>query len=70
MSDTSERNSYGLFDNPVRSEELEHVRQTLGDLERQVDAGAFVVSREEAQASGLLSPYDEQDVVITDANEG
>ena len=57
-------NSYGLFDTPVRSPEKERVALTQADIERQLDAGAFLMSREEAVAAGFLNPYDEQDTVI------
>ena len=43
-------NSYGLFDTPVRSPEKERVALTQADIERQLDAGAFLMSREEAVA--------------------
>jgi hypothetical protein len=62
-------NSYGLFDTPVRSPEKERVTLTQTDIERQLDAGAFLMSREEAVAAGFLNPYDEQDAVIVDIRE-
>ena len=62
-------NSYGLFDTPVRSPEKERVALTQADIERQLDAGAFLMSREEAVAAGFLNPYDEQDAVIVDIRE-
>ena len=62
-------NSYGLFDPPVRSPEKERVTLTQVDIERQLDAGAFLMSREEAVAAGFLNPYDEQDTVIVDIRE-
>lgn len=62
-------NSYGLFDTPVRSPEKERVALTQADIERQLDAGAFLMSREEAVAAGFLNPYDEQDTVIVDIRE-
>ena len=63
-------NSYGLFDTPVRSLEKERVTLTQVDIERQLDAGAFLMSREEAVAAGFLNPHDEQDTVIVDIREG
>ena len=62
-------NSYGLFDTPVRSPEKERVALTQADTERQLDAGAFLMSREEAVAAGFLNPYDEQDTVIVNIRE-
>ena len=62
-------NSYGLFDTSVRSPEKERVTLTQVDIERQLDAGAFLMSREEAVAAGFLNPYDEQDTVIVDIRE-
>lgn len=66
---TQKRNDFGLFDIPVRSPEKEHVTLTQADIERQLDAGAFLMSREEAVAAGFLNPYDEQDTVIVDIRE-
>ena len=63
-------NSYGLFDTPVRSSEKERVTLTQVDIERQLDAGAFLMSREEAVAAGFLNPHDEQDTEIVDIREG
>ena len=63
---TTERNSYGLFDTPVRSAEKERVTLTLADIERQLDAGAFVLDWTEAVESGLINPDDEPDTVIID----
>ena len=62
-------NSYGLIDTPVRSPEKERVALTQADIERQLDAGAFLMSREEAVAAGFLNPYDEQDTVIVNIRE-
>lgn len=64
------RNSHGLYDAPLHFEEMECVRLTLEDLSRQLDAGAFLLSREEARENGLLSPYDEQDVIIVKFEKG
>ena len=63
------RNSYGLFDAPVRNQEKEHITLSLADIERQLDAGAFVMSREDAIAAGYLSPHEEQDTVIVSVKE-
>lgn len=62
-------NSYGLFDTPVRSPEKERVTLTQVDIERQLDAGAFLMSREEAIAAGFIHEHDEQDSVIADILE-
>lgn len=59
-------NSYGLFDAPVRAHEKERVTLTQTDIERQLDAGAFLMSREEAVAAGFLNPLEEPDAVIVD----
>lgn len=66
---TQKRNDFGLFDMPVRFPEKERVTLTQADIERQLDAGAFLMSREEAVAAGFLNPYDEQDTVIVDIRE-
>lgn len=60
------RNSLGLFDSPVRSTEKERVTLTQADIERQLEAGAFMLSREEAIAAGFINPQDEPDTVIVD----
>ena len=67
--DTENRNSFGLFDIPVRSPEKERVPLTQADIERQLDAGAFLMSREEAVTAGFINPQDEQDAVIVDIRE-
>ena len=62
-------NSYGLFDAPVRSQAKEHLMLSPDDIERQLDAGAFVMSREDAIAKGFLSPHEEPDTVIVEVQE-
>ena len=59
-------NSLGLFDAPVRFAEKERVILTQADIERQREAGAFVMGREEAIAAGFINPQDEPDTVIVD----
>ena len=59
-------NSHGLFDSPVRFAEKERVTLTQADIERQLDAGAFTMDREEAIAAGFINPQDEPDTVIVD----
>lgn len=59
-------NAHGLFDAPVRSPEKEHIALTQADIERQLDAGAFLMSREEAVAAGFLNPLEEPDAVLVD----
>ena len=66
---TGKRNSYGLFDAPVRLPERERISLSKGDIERQLDAGAFFMSREDAIAAGFLSPHDEQDTVTVSVRE-
>ena len=53
----------------MRTIKKERVTLTQADIERQLDAGAFLMSREEAVAAGFLNPYDEQDTVIVDIRE-
>lgn len=67
--DMNNRNTFGLFDAARRSSERERVTLTQTDIERHLDAGAFLMSREEAVAAGFLNPYDEQDSVIVDIRE-
>ncbi len=49
--------------------EKERVTFTQTDIERQLDAGAFLMSREEAVTAGFINPQDEQDTVIVDIRE-
>ena len=67
--DTEKRNSFGLFVAARRSPEKERVTFTQTDIERQLDAGAFLMSREEAVTAGFINPQDEQDTVIVDIRE-
>ena len=60
------RNASGLFDIPVRFPDKERVTLTQADIERQLDAGAFLMSREEAVAAGFLNPLEEPDAVLVD----
>ena len=66
---TENRNSYGLFDAPVRLPDKERVTLSPDDIERQLDAGAFVLSREDAITAGFLSPHEEPDTVIVSVQE-
>lgn len=59
-------NAHDLFDAPVRTIEKERVTLTQADIERQLDAGAFLMSREEAVAAGFLNPLEEPDAVLVD----
>lgn len=59
-------NTHGLFDIPVRLPEKERVTLTQADIERQLDAGAFLMSREEAIAAGFLNPLEEPDTILVD----
>ncbi|WP_294621642.1 hypothetical protein [Bilophila wadsworthia] len=63
---TQKRNDFGLFDMPVRFPEKERVTLTQADIERQLDAGAFLMSREEAIAAGFLNPLEEPDTILVD----
>ena len=66
---TENRNSSGLFDAPVRLPDKERVTLSPDDIERQLDAGAFVLSREDAITAGFLSPHEEPDTVIVSVQE-
>ena len=66
---TENRNSYGLFDAPVRRQEKEQITLSPADIEQQLDAGAFVLSREDAITAGFLSPHEEPDTVILSVQE-
>lgn len=67
--DAENRNTYGLFDTARRCPEKERVTLTQADIERQLDAGAFLMSREDAVAAGFINPQDEQDAVLVDIRE-
>lgn len=59
-------NAHGLFDAPVRTIEKKRVTLTQADIERQLDAGAFLMSHEEAVATGLLNPLEESESILVD----
>ena len=59
-------NGFGLFDAPVRPAEKERVALTQADIEKQLEAGAFIMDREEAITAGFINPHDEPDAVIVD----
>ena len=67
--DTEKRNSFGLFDAARRSPEKERVTLTQADIERQLDAGSFLMSHEETVTAGFINPQDEQDAVSVDIRE-
>ena len=45
---TETRNSHGLFDAPIRFADKETIALSKEDIERQLDAGAFMMSRDDA----------------------
>lgn len=64
---TEQPNSFGLFDAPVRPAGKERVTLTQADIEGQLNAGAFIMDREEAIAAGFINPHDDEpDTVIVD----
>jgi len=64
------RNSFGLYDAPIRSAEKERITLTEADIERQLEAGAFALDWTEAVESGFINPDHEPDSVIVDVREG
>lgn len=66
---TEQPNSFGLFDAPARPAGKERVTLSQADIERQLDAGAFLMSREEAIAAGFINPHDEQDTALVELLE-
>ena len=64
------RNSFGLFDAPVRETEEEVVYLTAEEIEQQLDAGAFVLSREEAIEAGFIDPDAMADLVTVQLQVG
>jgi hypothetical protein len=57
---TPSRNSHGLYDAPNLNAAREPLVFTQADLQRQLEDGAFVMDRDEALKSGLVSPYDDE----------
>lgn len=66
---TGKHNNHGLHDAPVSSAEKERVTLTQADIERQLDAGAFVMDWTEAVESGFINPDHEPDTVILDVRK-
>ena len=56
-----ETNQFGLYDSSVRSNRRLPLPVPGDDIESQLQAGAFVMTRSEAVELGSLTPYDEQD---------
>ena len=69
IMNTEQPNSFGLFDAPVRPAGKERVALTQADIEGQLEAGAFLMNREEAIAAGFINPHDEPDTVIVELQE-
>lgn len=69
IMNTEQPNSFGLFDAPVRTAGKERVPLTQADIEGQLEAGAFLMDREEAIAAGFINPHDEPDTVIVELQE-
>jgi hypothetical protein len=62
---TPQRNSHGLYDAPNFGAKREPLAISQEDLQRQLEAGAFVLDRDEAIRCGLVNPYDDEtDTVI------
>ncbi|WCB45686.1 hypothetical protein [Nitratidesulfovibrio vulgaris] len=66
---TEQRNSHGLFDAPIRFADKETIVLSKEDIERQLDAGAFMMSRDDATEAGFLSPHDDPDTVLVQVRE-
>jgi hypothetical protein len=64
------RNSHGLYDEPKRNAAREPLVLSQTDLQRQLQAGAFVMDKDEAIESGLVNPYeDETDTILVKEEE-
>ena len=63
---TPTRNSYGLFDAPVRNTDKKTpvVFMTQKDIEAQMEAGAFLMRRADAIAKGFINPLEDPDTVV------
>jgi hypothetical protein len=60
----TQRNSQGLYDAPVSMAEQETLVFSPEDMERQFEAGAFLLDREEAVKAGFLNPYDDDTALV------
>ncbi|MBQ9407126.1 MAG: hypothetical protein IJU37_10390 [Desulfovibrio sp.] len=58
-----QKNSYGLYDEAVRSKGVPTIVMTPEMLDRQIANGAFFMTPEEAINANLLSPIEAQDAV-------
>ena len=63
---TPTRNSFGLFDAPVRNIDKKPpvVVMTQKDIEAQMEAGAFLMRRADAIAKGFINPLEDPDTVV------
>lgn len=59
----SEKNSFGLYDQPSRLDESPVEPISHERVQMLLQRGAFIMSVEEAEDAGLLSPYDNQEAV-------
>ena len=60
----TERNSFGMFDTPISRLKQETLTFSSEDMERQFEAGAFTMDREEAVKAGFLNPYDDDTALV------
>lgn len=58
--DMPSRNSHGLYDAPNFNAARGPLALTREDLQRQLEAGAFAMDRDEALRNGLINPYDDE----------
>ena len=63
---TPTRNSFGLFDAPVRNTDKKPpvVFMTQKDIEAQMEAGAFLMRHADAIAKGFINPLEDPDTVV------
>ena len=60
----AKRNSFGMFDTPISRLKQETLTFSPEDMDRQFEAGAFLLDREEAVKAGFLNPYDDDTALV------
>jgi hypothetical protein len=57
-------NSQGLYDAPVPRTQRESLVFSPEEMERQLEAGAFLMDKEEAVQAGFLNPYEDDTALV------
>lgn len=61
---TMERNSFGLYDQPMPFRKKAEAEMSIEEFESQLDEGAFLMDHNEAVRLGFIHPDHESDSVI------